>query len=229
MRASFVAEGAVGAVPFLCAWASLAPVELLVQTQIGAELSLLARENRPMDEAVAPPGRKWGRIAIFLLPGIAFVALLVIAVLRVQGPLEIGQEAPLFSAPLLEGDGEFALADARGKPAVLNFWASWCGPCKDEAPMLKRAERIYGEQVEIIGVNTRDANSDALAFVEDEEIGELTHIVDEGERLYEDYGLTGQPETFFLDTDGTVVQHVAGPLSEDTLFSYLDALVGRDG
>jgi cytochrome c biogenesis protein CcmG/thiol:disulfide interchange protein DsbE len=182
-----------------------------------------------MDAAVPAPDRKWARLAMFLLPALAFVALLAIAVLRVQGPLEIGQEAPLFSAPLLQDDGDFALADVRGRPAVLNFWASWCGPCQDEAPMLKRAERLYGEEVAIIGVNTRDSESDALAFVDDYEIGELTHVVDEGQRLYDDYGLTGQPETFFLDAEGRVIEHVQGPLSDDSLFSLLDVLVGRDG
>lgn len=182
-----------------------------------------------MDAAVAAPKRKWSRLAIFLLPGIAFVSLLAIAVVRVQGPLEVGQEAPKFSAPLLGGDGDFALADVRGQPVVLNFWASWCGPCKEEAPMLKRAERLYGEQVAIVGVNTRDSESRALAFVEAYEIGELTHVVDEGQRLYDDYGLTGQPETFFLDGEGRLIEHVQGPLTDDTLFSVLDVLVGRDG
>ena len=95
--------------------------------------------------------------------------------------------------------------------------------------MLKRAERLYGDEIAIIGVNTRDSQSEALAFVEEEEIGELTHVVDEGARLYDDYGLTGQPETFFLDSEGRVVEHVNGPLSEDTLFSLLDTLLGRDG
>jgi cytochrome c biogenesis protein CcmG, thiol:disulfide interchange protein DsbE len=182
-----------------------------------------------MDAAVPTPNRRWGRIAIFLLPGLAFVALLAIAVLRVQGPLEIGQEAPVFSAPLLNGEGDFNLSDVRGQPSVLNFWASWCGPCRDEAPMLKKAQRLYGDEIALIGVNTRDSQSEALTFVEEEEIGELTHVVDEGARLYDDYGLTGQPETFFLDSDGRVVEHVNGPLSEDTLFSLLDTLLGRDG
>jgi cytochrome c biogenesis protein CcmG/thiol:disulfide interchange protein DsbE len=182
-----------------------------------------------MEAAVHTPNRGWARLAIFLLPGLAFVALLAIAVVRTQGPLEIGQEAPVFSAPLLQSDGEFALTDVRGKPAVLNFWASWCAPCQDEAPMLKRAERLYGDDVAIIGVNTRDSRSGALEFVEDYEIRALTHVVDEGQRLYDDYGLTGQPETFFLDADGMVVEHVNGPLSADTLFSLLDTLVGRDG
>jgi cytochrome c biogenesis protein CcmG/thiol:disulfide interchange protein DsbE len=180
-------------------------------------------------EAAATPSRRWSRLVIFLLPALAFVALLVIAVLRVNGPPEIGDPAPPFSAPYLSEEGSLALSDLQGKPVVLNFWASWCGPCKDEAPMLRKAVQRYGDRVQIVGVNAKDARSDALAFVSDEQLGELTHIRDETGEMYDNYGLTGQPETFFIDSDGEIVEHVNGPLFEDTLFSLLDVLVQRDG
>lgn len=166
---------------------------------------------------------------IFLLPGIAFVLLLVLAVMRVDGPVELGTAAPAFSAPLLTGDGELSLAELEGKPVVLNFWASWCGPCKNEAPILREAERRFGDQIVFIGVNIKDARTDADAFVEEWELNELVHIRDEGDVIYEDYGLTGQPETFFIDSEGKLVEHVSGELSKDVLFSMLDVLVGRDG
>ena len=181
-----------------------------------------------MDQA-ASPERRWGRLIIFLLPALAFVLLLVLAVMRTDGPVEVGEAAPSFSGPLLEGDGEVSLAELRGTPVVLNFWASWCGPCEDEAPMLKEAQEEYGDRIAFVGVNIKDARSDAEAFVEKWGLGELTHIRDEGDEIYSDYGLTGQPETFFIDDEGTVVEHVKGELVEDTLFSMLDVLVGRDG
>ena len=182
-----------------------------------------------MDAAIERPSRKWGKVVIFLLPGIAFVLLLVLAVMRVDGPVEIGTEAPAFSAPLLTGDGDLSLAELDGKPAVLNFWASWCGPCEEEAPLLRKAQREFGDEVAFIGVNIKDARTDAEAFVEEWELQDLLHVRDEGDDMYESYGLTGQPETFFIDGEGKVVEHVSGQLFEDTLFSMLDVLVGRDG
>ena len=167
---------------------------------------------------------------IFLLPALAFMLLLAMAVMRAgDGPVEIGEQAPSFSAELLDGEGDLALTDMEGKPVVLNFWASWCAPCKDEAPMLEKAQQRYGDDVTFVGVNIKDARSDALAFVEEWNLGELTHVRDEGDEIYQNYGLTGQPETFFIDGDGKVVEHVNGPLFEDTLFSLLDVLVERNG
>lgn len=180
-------------------------------------------------DVAAKPSRRWARLAIFLSPAVAFFLLLVVTVMRVEGSPEVGDVAPSFSAPYLEGDGELALGDLSGDPVVLNFWASWCGPCKDEAPMLTRAAREYGDDVRIIGVNAKDARSDAIAFVESEDLDGLTHIRDESGDMYEAYGLTGQPETFFIDDEGKIVEHVNGPLSQDALFSLLDVLVERDG
>lgn len=180
-------------------------------------------------DVAARPSRRWARSAIFLLPALAFFLLLVVAVMRAGGSPQVGDAAPPFTAPYLEGDGELTSGDLSGQPVVLNFWASWCGPCKDEAPMLKRAEREYGDDVRIIGVNAKDARTDAVAFVDSEELGSLTHIRDENGDMYEDYGLTGQPETFFIDDEGKIVEHVNGPLSQDAFFSLLDVLVGRDG
>ena len=181
-----------------------------------------------MDAAVKP-GRRWARLVIFLLPAAAFLLLLVFAVMRVDGAPVAGDAAPPFRAELLAGGEELALGDLQGKPVVINFWASWCGPCKDEAPMLKEAQEKYGDEVAFVGVNIKDAKTDALSFVRDWDLGALQHIRDESGEIYDTYGLTGQPETFFIDGDGEIVEHVTGPLLEDDLFSLLDVLVQRDG
>jgi cytochrome c biogenesis protein CcmG/thiol:disulfide interchange protein DsbE len=131
------------------------------------------------------------------------------AVMRVGGPPAPGDEAPSFTAPRLEGEGSVALADFEGTPVVLNFWASWCGPCKDEAPMLRRAAETFDGQVEIVGINIKDSRTDAIAFAEAEGL-DYEHVRDEGGDIERDYGLTGQPETFFIDADGEIVEHVNG-------------------
>ncbi len=165
-------------------------------------------------------------MALFVLPALLFVALLGAAVANDSGPPGRGDEAPAFEAQLLTGDGTLALDDLRGKPVVLNFWASWCVPCKDEAPMLREAEQRYGDTVTFVGIDIRDARSDAVRFVDEQGL-DYMHVRDEDGAIYEAFGLTGQPETFFLDEEGKILEHVPGPLFRDTLFQLLDSLTAR--
>jgi cytochrome c biogenesis protein CcmG/thiol:disulfide interchange protein DsbE len=166
-------------------------------------------------------------VVAFLLPAVLFVVLLGAATLRKVDNLGPGSRAPDFTAPLLGGGGSVTLSSLRGKPVVLNFWASWCLPCKDEAPLLRRAHATYGSKVRFLGVDERDALTAAMAFERDNRI-EYPSARDEGFHIYDDYGLTGQPESFFIDQNGVIVSHVAGPLSRQQLFDLLDVLVRRD-
>lgn len=166
------------------------------------------------------------RLALFLIPAVAFVGLLAYGLVnRGTTPLE-GDPAPDFTAPRLSGGGEVTLSELRGKPVFVNFWWSGCEPCEDEAPMLSAAAEEYGDDVEFLGINIRDARSDALAFASDWEL-DFEHVRDEGLDIYRRWGLTGQPESFFLDEDGVIVEHVAGPLDQESLLQFLDVLVAR--
>ena len=191
-----------------------------------------AREDGAVDASVPPASssaRRRLRIVLVLLPGAVFVALLAFGLLRADGPPAPGEVAPEFSAELLGDDGGLALADLRGAPVVLNFWASWCGPCRDEAPLLNAAAERYGGRVHVVGVNVRDSRPDALEFARDYDYG-FRSVVDADGRIYDDYGLTGQPETFVIDAEGKVFQHVQGPfLSEGDLFGQIEGALGRDG
>jgi cytochrome c biogenesis protein CcmG/thiol:disulfide interchange protein DsbE len=179
------------------------------------------------DRHVANP--RWRRLLLLLAPAAVFIALLVFGTLRTTTPPEPGDRAPDFTAPVLGRSSTASLADFEGRPLLLNFWASWCVPCKQEAGALARAHRLYGDEVGFLGVDVRDARSDALAFVERHDI-RYPSVRDETRSIYDAYGLTGQPETFFIDQDGIVVEHVNGPfLSDDALFSKLDVLVRRNG
>lgn len=184
------------------------------------------RQSIPMEQSPSATASKWTRLAWFLVPAIAFVALLAFATLRSGGVPAPGDPAPDFEAPLLQGDGTLALADLRGRPVVINFWASWCIPCRDEAPLFRRALEEYGDRVSIVGIDIRDARSDAISFVDRYGLDYL-HVRDEDLDIYDEYGLTGQPETFFVDSQGVIVEHVPGPLTEDQLFGLLDVLVSR--
>lgn len=177
-----------------------------------------------------PPGRGkawWIRPAAVLVPVLLVLVAVTVQTLRAASPPGPGDVAPIFEAPLLQSDGELALQDVRGMPVVLNFWASWCDPCEDEAPMLADALAEYRGRVAFVGVDIKDARSDAVDFVERWGL-DYPHVRDESLEIYQSYRLSGQPETFFIDHDGIIVDHVKGPLTRDVLFSLLDLLVRRN-
>jgi cytochrome c biogenesis protein CcmG/thiol:disulfide interchange protein DsbE len=182
-------------------------------------------ETPPPEPAVT---RRWLRVGLVLIPALAFIGLLVFATSRTGGAPEVGEPVPELEGPLLGEDGDLALSELEGKPVFVNFWWSGCAPCKDEAPLLRRAYQEYGDEVAFVGVNIRDAESDALQFV-DEYGMEWPSIRDLGLDIYRRWGLTGQPESFFIDRDGVLVQHVAGPVFESDLAQLLGALAGRNG
>ncbi|MEA2497877.1 MAG: cytochrome c biosis protein CcmG, thiol:disulfide interchange protein DsbE, partial [Actinomycetota bacterium] len=164
-----------------------------------------------MERTSAEPKPWWrrGTVAWALIPATLFVLLLTVASARQGGPPGSGDRAPDFEAPLLASEGTFGTDDLNGTPYVLNFWASWCAPCKDESPMLKEASERYAGEVQFVGIDIRDTESDAIAFVEEEGL-DYPHVRDERLDIYRDYGLTGQPETFFVDSSGVVLEHVNG-------------------
>ena len=120
--------------------------------------------------------------------------------------------APQFTLPRLRGDGKVSLASLRGKGVVLNFWASWCDPCKAEAPILEQAWRRYQSRgLVVVGIDANDVSSDARAFAEKHGLT-YTLLHDPGV-TYSRYGLTGVPETFFVDRRGRLVPiHLEGPV-----------------
>lgn len=122
---------------------------------------------------------------------------------------------------LVDLDGKpVALADYAGKAVVLNFWSTWCLPCKVEHPLLQQAARLYGDRVVFLGVLYSDTPDKARAYVARAGAAYPT-LVDPNGRTAIDYGVTGVPETFFISPDGVVQHKHAGPLDERTLFTLL--------
>jgi cytochrome c biogenesis protein CcmG/thiol:disulfide interchange protein DsbE len=122
--------------------------------------------------------------------------------------------APAFTLERLDGPGELSLASLRGKTVVLNFWASWCGPCRDEMPLLQAGwERWEGKNVVFVGVDARDDRGYARAFLERYGVT-YPNVYDGKASLIGRYGVTGYPETFFIDADGKVRYRIAGPVEE---------------
>jgi cytochrome c biogenesis protein CcmG, thiol:disulfide interchange protein DsbE len=126
-------------------------------------------------------------------------------------------QAPAFSLPRLSGAGELALASLRGKAVVLNFWQSVCPPCEAEAPAFQRAWRRYRHDgVVFVGVDFWDLRGDARRFTQRYGIS-YPNVYDGPGALLQPYGVTGAPETFFIDRRGRVVDHHVGQLSHGEL------------
>jgi cytochrome c biogenesis protein CcmG, thiol:disulfide interchange protein DsbE len=116
------------------------------------------------------------------------------------------------SARAFLADGRVSLVELRGTPVVVNFWASWCIPCGREAPRLNAAAKSHRGDVVVLGIDVKDFSSDARKFLRKHEVNYVS-VRDGGGGVYDDFGLTGLPETYFLDRRGRIVAHVLGEIS----------------
>ena len=119
------------------------------------------------------------------------------------------------------GGGTVRLAELRGRPVIINFWATWCGPCRLEMPVFQNYSKRHAEDLVVLGVNFDEPETEVQAFVE--ELG-LTFpiLLDPGGKVVELYQVRGFPTTLFVDADGHVrFQHI-GPLDEGQLAGYLE-------
>jgi cytochrome c biogenesis protein CcmG/thiol:disulfide interchange protein DsbE len=118
---------------------------------------------------------------------------------------------------------EALLADLRGTPVVVNFWASWCGPCRAEAPRLGAAAARYGDRVQFLGVDILDDRDGARGFIAEHGLP-YPNVFDPDGAIRTDLGSIGQPVTAFYDADGNLVAKVDGEISETDLTANLDAI-----
>jgi cytochrome c biogenesis protein CcmG/thiol:disulfide interchange protein DsbE len=162
-----------------------------------------------------------------LLIGGVVVVLLVALFYGMRGgrPLE-GRPAPGFTLSLYDGS-EISLNGLRGQVVVLNFWASWCEPCREEAPTLERVWRAYRERgVAFVGVNVKDVPKGSSAFIENFGIT-YPNGPDPYDRIARAYRVFGYPETYIIDVDGRVRKRYIGAVDEVTLRAALDELLPR--
>ncbi len=144
------------------------------------------------------------------------------------GEVSVDAEAAReFSLELLDGT-TITLSGLRGKVVMLDFWASWCPPCRQEAPVLAQVYREYqGRGVEFVGVDIWDRWEDALAFVERYDVS-YPNGVDRKGAIAIDYGVRGIPEKFLINGDGVVVTKFVGPMDAGTLRATLDEMLAAE-
>jgi cytochrome c biogenesis protein CcmG/thiol:disulfide interchange protein DsbE len=134
-----------------------------------------------------------------------------------------GKPAPAFSLTTLDGK-TIRNADLRGKPYVVNFWASWCPPCRLEHGNLRSFWERYRDQgIMLLGVIMNDTASNARAFQE-ELGGDWPLLQDPRDKTLVDFGVRSPPETFVVSGDGIIVEKFSGPLGAGQLEAVLEAL-----
>ena len=134
---------------------------------------------------------------------------------RIDSPL-VGRPAPAFALKAVGSGETLDLTRFRGKPVVLNFWATWCRPCWDEHPVLTANAQMIGDRVQFLGVVFQDEESKIRNFLQQRGWAYPT-LVDQAGKTAIAYGVGGVPETFFLDKNGVIVAKFTGPLSSEEL------------
>ena len=180
----------------------------------------------------------WKRAAIALFAAVPLIALFAYGFTR--NPAEIpsplpGRQAPAFTLAVLRpGDGAppkvagdtIRLGDLAGKVVVVNFWASWCLPCRTEHAALSAAARYYADKpTQFVGVLYNDDPAAGVRWIE--EMGGMSYpaVTDVESRTAIDYGLYGVPETFIIDPSGRVAHKNLGPVTEDVLRRVIDSVL----
>ena len=157
---------------------------------------------------------------------LTFLAMIGWGLYRAQTGQRDHGPAPDFTLELYDG-GMFRLSEQRGKVVMVDFWASWCIPCREEAHMLEGLWREYqGQGVVFVGVAYADIESNALAFLEEFDVT-YPNGPDLGIRISRDFGMQGVPEKFFIDNQGQIRAVVIGPGGEVAYRQQLETLLAE--
>lgn len=190
-------------------------------------------DARRLQEQESPRRPRWlwwtvGTVAVVaVLVGAAFGARFGMDPGTVDSPM-IGQPTPDVALARLEGNGEVSLRDVDAEVLVVNFWASWCVPCRNEHDdLLAAAERYEDDGVRFLGIVYQDQNDRAIGFLD--ELGRgYDHLVDPGSTAALEFGVFGIPETYVIDGDGVIRAKIVGESDLDLLSRTIEGvLAGR--
>jgi len=171
------------------------------------------------------PRVNWWILIGGLVVLLGFVALMVVGFTQdpraLQTDVLVDKPAPTFELTDLDGNS-VSLKALRGQPVVINFWSTWCVPCKQEHPLLQRFPGAYPD-VTFLGVVYQDTGPKVERFLERDPVPYAT-LLDPGGKVAIQYGVTGVPETYFIDRDGQITHKQVGPLSGDVLVAQLERI-----
>lgn len=160
---------------------------------------------------------------------VALVAVIIGADLLAGGTLPLGEQAeltkdmgpaPNFVVKIIDGR-KVSLKDFKGKPLIINFWASWCPPCREETPLLVETAKRYKGRVDFLGIVFQDTVANVRQFYSEFDIP-YPSAVDPTEAASQAYKITGVPETFFIDAKGHLRGQVIGAINKETLTKMID-------
>jgi cytochrome c biogenesis protein CcmG, thiol:disulfide interchange protein DsbE len=137
-----------------------------------------------------------------------------------------GKPAPAFTLRALDSGKPVSLEQFRGRPVVINFWASWCGPCRMEHPVLEWGARQFGAQAQFLGIVFEDTEENAQGFLQDMGAS-FPQLFDPRSRISVDYGVSGVPETYFITADGVILGKHVGPITPQALADRIKELTAR--
>lgn len=189
-------------------------------------------QTQPIPSTQPQQSSSSGRTIALVIGGLIIVILVGIMAINLQKFESVdlqSQKAPEFTLPLFDmfPQENIALTDLRGQVVVVNFWASWCVECYKEAELLEQAWQDYKNQgVVFIGVDHLDTEKEALKYMAQYGIT-YPSGPDMGDKISQAYGITGVPETFFIDKDGNIAHVQIGPIERPALYNLLDKLVAQ--
>ena len=191
-------------------------------------------DTAPEASSAVVTARPWRPAALAAGSGVVVLGLLLLLWfgLAQRGQGTVGEtsvplrQAPDFTLGLFDG-GTFRLGDelhqGQGRPVLINFWASWCVPCADEAPVMEDGWQRYRDRVTFVGIDVQDVDTDALAFLQKFHVTYPNGSGNAGPTSVA-YGMRGVPESYFVARDGSIVRKWNGALSTAALGRYLDEL-----
>lgn len=167
---------------------------------------------------------------VILVAVVGLLAVLGLQLINASQSQPRGGPAPDFTLEIFEelGGGTFTLSEHRGKVVVINFWASWCGPCRVEAPALQQVWEAYQERGDVIlvGVDYVDNTQDALAYIREFGIT-YPNGPDLGTRISDAYHIQGVPETFVVGRDGNIFQFIYAGVTARELSNIIDRALAQ--
>ncbi|MBN1659933.1 MAG: TlpA family protein disulfide reductase [Anaerolineae bacterium] len=177
-------------------------------------------------DSPSPRRKRSPVVAAAAAVGLVVVALLAYAILTgPTRPPQIGEAVPPFTLEAFDGQA-MDLAAHQGEIVIVNFFASWCIPCRQEAADLEEAWQSYrDENVQFFGIAYKDARSKAQTFLDEFDVT-YPSTFDAGNRVARTYGVTGVPETFIVDQQGRLVRHILGAVTAEGLSREIDTLLG---